>query len=172
MTARTRRRALAACALTTLAIVVGCMSFSVGGRNEIVSCDADLPPNAASGDLLEQHGRLTLAPGAEQDVYYPVPYVSPPNLTLGPPPLPDGANWGTMSFGDDEVKHFEIVLQRRDRFRVRNTGLFERSVGWRAKGLRLVLVAPAPVVPVAAPPPDVKPERQLPPQPVPFVPSK
>jgi hypothetical protein len=154
MTARTRRHALIGGLLILAAVLIGCMSFTVGERHEIVSGENDLPPNACSGDLLEQVGNVRVADHAEVDVYYPYPYISPPNLALE---------------GDSD--HCFIVQQRRDRFRVKNTGLFDRDVRWRARGLKLVLAPPV-VVPASGPPPEARPVRQVPPEPVPVFPQK
>jgi hypothetical protein len=94
-------------------IFLSCMSFSIGDRS------AESPPGT---NPLVQEGEVTVLPGTEQDVYYPIPYASPPNLTI-----------------KDFAKECEIVAQEPDHFRIANAngthgGFFE--VKWKARGLR------------------------------------
>jgi hypothetical protein len=88
--------------------------------------------------ILEQEGEVTLARGAIQDVYYPVPYISPPNLTV-----------------DSPLQECALVSQKVDHFRVENTCTSGSvSAHWKAKGVKVLLAAPAgPAVP-QLPPPD------------------
>jgi len=117
-----------ACALILLtAIIVGCMSISFGGR----SCESH------DDNLLEQEGTLRFGPEC-QTVYYPIPYASPPNLTLDMP-----------------FHALEIEEQAPDHFKVRMTGAVLGAVTWKAKGLRAPppheppapIYAPSPVAP-------------------------
>jgi hypothetical protein len=155
------RSVLIAAVTVFTVIVIGCMSLQIGGNGEVLTtADTPLPPNACSDGMLEQHGGVTVPDGREQEVYYPHPYISPPNLTL---------------HGDCE--HCSIIWQKRDRFCIKNTGLFSRDVQWQAVGLKL-RVGPPPVI-VAPPPPEGPPApvppppgvRQLPPEPVPVEPK-
>ncbi len=122
-------RLLTAGALTLLtAIIVGCMSISFGGR----SCEVH------DDNVLEQEGTLTFGPAC-QTVYYPIPYASPPNLTL-----------------DTPFHSLEIEEQAPDHFKVHVNGSLLGPVTWKAKGLR----APPPhepPTPVYAPPPPAAP---------------
>ena len=52
---------------------LGCMSFSIGGKSEVVSHDE-------VGGL--ERGNVRVQPGQESVVYYPAPYLSPPNLEV------------------------------------------------------------------------------------------
>src|SRR5262249_22617919 len=106
---------------------LGCMSFSIG---------CPWPAATSSDGCLTQSGSVTIPPGAEQDVYFPIPYASPPNLALGD--WPEGC---------------VLIEQKADHFRIRNMhrgGLGAAEVDWTAKGVR----GPAPVVPVVFSPPE------------------
>jgi hypothetical protein len=105
------RRMVGLCAeLILLAIVLGCMSFSFGGRTELVH-DED--------GAYTQSGTLSLPGNHEQDVYYPVPYQSPPNLTL-----------------EDTWNACAITGQWPDHFRVSNARLFSCELTWKARGIK------------------------------------
>ena len=91
-----------------VAICLGCMS--IGGRTEIVNRD-----DRASS----QTGKANVPGGQQLDVYYPVPYATPPNLEIA-----------------DE---FVIVEQKADHFRVKNTSTFSRTVNWTARGVPIVI---------------------------------
>jgi hypothetical protein len=114
--------------------LAGCLAVQIGGRIE-------------PGNVLAQDGEVTLLHGEPIEVFYPVSYVSPPNLTVALP------------FGEVRVKE-----QRADGFAVE----LVKSVGipdaakWHAKGQPAqlppaprdtpsVVVPPAP--PVAPPAP-------------------
>jgi hypothetical protein len=99
-------------AVSFLACSLACMSFTIGGKTENVTSEE------VGG---RQHGKLQVAPGQESVVYYPTPYMSPPNLEF------DDAN---------VTKTCQIVEQRPDGFRVRNTNGATIDVGWQARGMK------------------------------------
>ncbi len=66
---------------------------------------------------LQQRGSVSVPHEGEVDVYYPTPYISPPNLE-------------TDSSFNDHI----IVEQKPDHFRVKNTELFPCDVSWTARG--------------------------------------
>ena len=119
-------------------IFLGCMSLSFGER---------APEAAPDCSPLVQKGEVTVPVGAEQDVYYPIPYASPPNLTIHEPFL-------------DCV----IVDQKPDHFRIRNErkGILLGgcpAVEWTARGLRASAnLAPVTALPVGPPPARVESE--------------
>ncbi len=122
-----RRAALAAGVLLCL-VVLGCMSISFGGKN--YCCTDPQEP-------LEQKGELCLEAQGEIDVYYPLPYASPPNLTV-----------------DGPLHRAVILEQKPDHFRVAGSG----KLKWVARGVRasppvVVPVAPSPPPPALAGPP-------------------
>jgi hypothetical protein len=119
-----------AAAVVTLLIFLGCMSISIGEKTtEIVN----------DGSFV-QEGNVRLRAGAEQVIWYPIPYASPPNLQMD----------------DDDCV---ILEQREDHFRVGNTDHhFSSSTHWKARGVK---ATPPPV----DPPPLAAPG--LPPAPVP-----
>jgi hypothetical protein len=119
-------------------IFLGCMSLSFGER----SAEAPAPD---CGPLV-QKGEVTVPAGTEQDVYYPIPFASPPNLTIR-----------------DMIEECVVVDQKPDHFRIRN----ERKLGvsvcghvavqWTARGLR-ASANPAPAS-AALPVPATEPLR-------------
>jgi len=117
-----RRSVLTLCSLFLLGIVLGCMSLSIGERHEVV---------ASEDGISSQSGEVKVPGGQELDVYYPVPFASPPNLTV-------------TSTWDDAV----MVDQQADHFRVKNPGAFSERMRWEARGLKAR--PPAVVVPVPA----------------------
>jgi hypothetical protein len=135
-----RRLAGGACGLGFIGMILGCMSFTFGGRQELVG-QFDDP------SCFRQGGRLTIQAGHEIDVYYAIPYQSPPNLVL------DDESAGPR------LKSCEIREQFPDHFRVRNPGIFPVEVAWTARGMRS-MPAPPPTVPAPAiletsPPPQM-----------------
>lgn len=129
-----------------LAVVfLGCMSLSIGERTVTTSLE---------GDVLTQQGCVaTLASKEEREVYYPIPYATPPNLELT-----------TESACD---RHdVQILEQKEDRFRIKAKSALLSSVTWKARGVR----RPAP--PAGPAPPEVVPPPELPPQPVAVEPPK
>lgn len=127
-------------------VVAGCLSFSleIGGRRNPPSTDP----------VLCQTGKVKLRNGEIQTVYYPVPYHSPPHLSVE-------AQW---DFGK---KHVHIVCQEKDRFQVQlhdSGSIFADELRWTARGVPVTvpLVSPPVVVVPAVPalsdgPPSVPP---------------
>jgi hypothetical protein len=137
--------ALAAAAFVL--IVLGCMSFSVGGRT-VIETPNDNPH--------EQRGEVDVRPGAELDVFYPQPYVRTPNLSI------------SSTF--DEI---DLLEQHTDHFRVRNTDqFFRRTLSWKARGLIEGPPAPIPIAPQTPPPSSpIAPINPAPAAPVPYTPD-
>jgi len=127
-------------------IVLGCMSFSIGGKTVV------RPPD---GNPFEQSGAIELRPGAEQDIFYAIPYASTPNLEI-----------------DSTFDDVDLVEQHPDHFRVRNTsnGLLSRTVEWKARGVKGLPLAPITVVP-PQPAPAASSNPPPPPAPVPYTPD-
>src|SRR5262245_48508598 len=96
-----RRMVLVTACLLFLAIVLGCMSLSIGSHHEAVS-------NDESGAM--ERGKVTVPAHQELDVYYPVAFASPPNLTVD-------STW------DDCL----VVNQAADHFRIKNPESFARE---------------------------------------------
>jgi hypothetical protein len=92
-----------------LVIVLGCMNIQLGGRT-VVQEDSL---------TFTQEGSLVASAGQEVDVFYPVPYASPPNLVV-----------------EDLMHNSTLVEQKADHFRLRNDGHFSLSCSWTARGLR------------------------------------
>ena len=126
------RRVGTAAGAVSFLVFMGCMSFAIGPHY-------DAPPE---GGVLEQEGEASLRQLAEVDVYYPVPYAFPPNLDV-----------------TDPYHNAEVLEQRADHFRVRNTCGHPVGVTWKVKGVRYspaaVSTPPAPgtTEPAASPPP-------------------
>jgi hypothetical protein len=133
-------------AVAFVLIVLGCMSFSIGGKTVV------RPPD---GNPFEQSGAIELRPGAEQDVYYAIPYASTPNLEI-----------------DSTFDDVDLVEQHADHFRVRNTsnGLLSRTVEWKARGVKGLPLAPITVVP-PQPAPAASSNPPPPPAPAPYTPD-
>src|SRR4051794_30240485 len=105
-----RLAASALVAALTAPAFVGCLSFPPDGSS--------VSQSARARSILTQEGEVVLPARSEQDVYYPVPYGSPPNLEL-----------------DADLFHrCEVVEQRADRFRVRNPTLLPHTINWTARG--------------------------------------
>jgi hypothetical protein len=142
-----RFRAVAAMAAVALILIIlGCMSFSIGGKTMILGPE---------GNPFEQSGAIELRPGAEQDVYYAIPYASTPNLEI-----------------DSMFDDVELVEQHADHFRVRNTsnGLLSRTVEWKARGVKVPPPGPITVTPLS-PTPVAPSNPPPPPAPVPYTPE-
>lgn len=123
-----------------LVILLGCMSISIGGKHMIC------PPEEEGGCM--QQGETRMPPHGEMDVYYPVPFASPPNLEL------------------DDVRDVVVLDQKADHFRVRYDGPFpSNSIKWKARGTRAVGGA-APPQPMPWPPPAPQPAPLPPPVPI------
>src|SRR5438270_245777 len=83
-TSLTRVAAVAA-AVVILAIIIGCMSFSIGGGDTVreETSSEIVPVGYGPGEtIFEQHDRVKVPPNGVLDVYYPVPFYSRPNLTI------------------------------------------------------------------------------------------
>jgi hypothetical protein len=108
-------------------VTTGCICLAFGGREQR---DSEEP--------FTQNGKVMVQQGQELDVYYPVPYASPPNLQI-----------------DDTLNVHVIVDQQADHFRLRNAGFAKASawpgVEWTARGMRAPTPSPATPAPTAAP---------------------
>src|SRR4051812_17012087 len=62
-------------ALLVAGMLLGCMSLNIGGGPQTVE-------KPAEDGLIAQNGTVPLGGDEPQTVYYPIPYVSTPNLTL------------------------------------------------------------------------------------------
>ena len=125
-----QRQSVAAGVVLFVAFSLGCMSLSFGGRTEVI----------APGDSpYAQSGAVELPPYEEQIIYYPIPYQSPPNLTVLDSPR--------------NHRPFRIVDQRGDGFRIKNETEGRLLVEWSAKGLRVMAGSAAPLVVPADPTP-------------------
>jgi hypothetical protein len=107
-----------------LASALGCMSLQFGGKTEVVREVAAPKPDG----VYEQFGTAKLAPHEDATVYYPVPHLSPPNLTVHEAP---------KRIEDRQERPFRVVEQRPDRFRIENLGSDPLTVQWWTKGLRV-----------------------------------
>lgn len=130
------RRAAALALVAWIAIILGCMSISIGGRHVTTGSHED--------GAFVQEGKVQVAAGHAQIVYYPVPYNCPPNLEI-----------------DSCLHQCAVLEQRPDHFRVINNGAFNRTVGWTARGVKGPLVGPPP------PPPELPAPILPPPRPIP-----
>jgi hypothetical protein len=110
---------------------LGCMSFSIGGRTQVVPPPAD---STAREDGV-QRGKAFVPAGQEMTVYYPTPYTSTPNLEFEE---------------SDNKRNFQIVDQKPDHFRVKNLSPWSADVPWKARGIAVTAAratesaAPAP----------------------------
>src|SRR5262249_41121120 len=108
-----------------LLIILGC-GLSIGGAphpgptRRHPSFVAN--PLADADRVFRQEGKVELHAGEERDVYYPVPYVSPPHLELTETGLITG--------------RCEIVAQQPTHFRVRNTSASNQTAQWKARGVK------------------------------------
>jgi hypothetical protein len=96
------RRVGLAAGLTLLVIALGCMSFSIERPEHVTYVGNDA--------VLEQKGEVTIHSGQIVDVYYPIPYGSPPNLTI-----------------DDSFHHYEVIDQKPDFFPAEKQGGLARG---------------------------------------------
>jgi|GEM_PF-3607814 len=115
-----RRTAGVASAFAWLAIILGCMNLSIGERTM-------LPDDHLA---YTQAGSVHVEIGQELDVYYPVPYASPPNLEF------------------KGLGSYTIVDQQADHFRVHNNGGL-LGFDWTARGVKVAL-PPSLVQPASA----------------------
>jgi hypothetical protein len=116
----TSRKAGVAAGALILVIILGCMSIAIGNRS---TEESSITPEGT----LVQTGEAMVQDHDTETVYYPVPYISPPNLEI------------SSSF-DDCV----VVEQAGDHFRVKNPSAFCRKVTWKARGLRVSVTPPPP----------------------------
>ena len=142
-------------ATAIVVIFVGCMSLQFGGdrREEVISSSTETQVAYPPGDgPLEQTGLCAVPPeNGVQVVYYPIPYISPPNLSI--------------SGSDDQV---EIIEQKREYFKVRNkNSFFVKHFTWKANGVKILMNPPPPPV-VLRPPAEAPVPRKLPLEPVPI----
>jgi hypothetical protein len=118
----------ATAAALMLTIIMGCMSLQIGCKT------------GPDGTIC-QEGKVSLEGHQELDVYYPVPYASPPNLEIE---------------GDSG---FDIIEQKADHFRLRCKVLHIGGDGrthwnWKARGPKCSPgAAPTVIVTPPAPPP-------------------
>lgn len=123
----------AAAFVLTAFIMLGCMSFSLGGRtyqthNYDTHCE---------NGICSEEGKTCLKSGSVQDIYYPFPYAHTPNLEI-------------TNHHDECV----IVEQKEDHFRLSNQGPHMIHVHWHARGVRVVApTAPPPTGPPPSTPP-------------------
>jgi hypothetical protein len=136
--------------LFLLALFLGCMSMNVG--NVLTTEDG----------VLTQSGEVTLNGHKPCTVYYPIPYISTPNLALKD--FWDHDDW---EIGEQHWDHFSVV-------RKKSSWGSAIELKWTAKGLRgPPPAAPVVVAPAAESPAPVRPvpvpraEPALPPRPVP-----
>lgn len=118
------RRMAALAGAAWIAVVLGCMSISIGGKH--------ITPGLHEDGAFVQEGKVHVPPGCQQAVYYPLPYAAPPNLDI-----------------DCTLHQCNIVEQKADHFVICNHGVFPRSVDWTARGVKC---GPPPGLPL--PPPE------------------
>src|ERR1700677_3056545 len=115
--------------LLAAVFLAGCKVY-IGGRPpkppvETVERVNDGPPARI------ERGVVTLQPAQELDVFYPVPFVSPPNLQVE---------------SEFASQTFVVLEQKADHFRVRNESSFGFPIKltWNARGVRQKPAAAAP----------------------------
>jgi hypothetical protein len=124
------RQGGAVAAVLVLLIILGCLSVEHSSESKSV----------ADGDgTYGQEGTIKLNPGEERDVYYPVPYVTPPYLELS------------------DTAVCPLLAQQATYFHVRNNDPSPRTVEWKARGVKgkvVQTIAPSssPAVPPLPPP--------------------
>lgn len=93
------------------------------------SSHSDPPSSSCDGVTLKQSGRVVTVdtPNGLLEVFYPVPYVSTPHLHLSGSDL-------------DEI---ELIDQKPDRFVLRKTHTWDRTVRWVAEGMPVTHRQPA-----------------------------
>jgi hypothetical protein len=143
----------AVASLLLLATFIGCMSLEVSEPHSSITRSTE--------GVITQTGTVTVSGHKPETVFYPIPYISTPNLQI-----------------EDEWphEHWELVEQKWDHFTVRrdrNPWSSPLKLSWTAKGVKgppppaPVVVAPA-VKRLPEPPPP--PADALPAVPVPVVP--
>jgi len=133
-----RRLVGIAAATFLLAVVLGCMNISFEGRRHIVNND---------DQTYSQTGEMEVPPGQELEVFYPIPFASPPNLVIA-----------------SSFSQCQMIEQRPDRFRVKNPTGLPHEVTWTARGMKgpppgLVVLPPGQATASNDPvlPPPIKP---------------
>jgi hypothetical protein len=121
-----RRHACYAAVMTLLALVssMGCLNMSFGGK--WVTSD--------TSEVLEQTETVSLT-GSVNDVFYPIPYASPPHLSITNP-----ASFVPMA-------PYEILEQKADHFRIKSNNGAGITLAWTARGTRAVQAAVVPAAP-------------------------
>jgi hypothetical protein len=74
-------------------------------------------------ERLTQQGSVTVPANSQQEVYYPVPYASPPNVQLSGP----GVSQGSIQLKEQKADHFTAQC---------TSAHFTFEVHWRAEGVR------------------------------------
>ena len=110
-------------ACVVLAIVMGCMSLSIGNRTVET-------PSSEEG-VLCQSGEARIPPNSSQFVRYPIPYPRKPNVEI------------SCTFDDCLIQN-----EQEDGFMLQNPNCLSRTVTWKARGLKC---EPPPVTPIAPP---------------------
>jgi hypothetical protein len=118
-----RRAALLVGVLLLIPIQTGCLCLSIGGGG----CHAE----AGEHGTFTQTGSVGVQKGQEIEVYYPVPFASPPNLQI-----------------DDMWNTHVVIEQTATHFRIRNDTPIRQvfggaSVDWTARGIRDPATVPA-----------------------------
>jgi hypothetical protein len=110
--------------VTLLAILLGCMSISIG----------KFTGGTTEEGVLCQEGEVSIPGWAEREVFYPVAYARPPHLEVG-------------------ADAFELVEQKEDSFKVKNRRGFSETCRWQAKGVKATPASVAVPAPPAPPEP-------------------
>ncbi len=118
--------AVAACIM--LAIVMGCMSLSIGNRT--------IETQTSEEGVLCQQGKAVVPANDHFFVRYPIPYLRKPNVEI------------SCTFDDCLIQSEE-----EDGFAIKNPNCNARTVTWKARGIK-PSPPPEPPNPVQPPPPD------------------
>jgi len=104
-------------------IVAGVVSAVVAAA---VSVGVPLIWGLRGGQTLSQQGKFWIGAGASEDVYYPIPYSSPPNLQV------------EFSQGPFTLQNVKIIEQKPDHFKIECPSPLggRAEFRWRAEGLR------------------------------------
>lgn len=132
----------AACLM--LAIMMGCMSLSIGNRT------VESPP--CEEGVLCQQGEAHVPGNEKVFVRYPLPYPHPPNLEI------------SCTFDDCTVEK-----ENRDGFLLKNPNCLGRTVKWKARGAKCEPPpVPPPITSAPGPAPAPAPAAELPAAPIPY----